>query len=132
MNEVNWYRLCTNPNAIHILEQHLDKVNWAWLSENPNAIHLLEQHLDKVDWDQLSVNPNAIHLLEKHPNRVALRWTLTNPNALHLSCDLDYARMEERTKPLKEELQAYFFHPDRLVKMAKQSDVEFRTYLQGI
>jgi hypothetical protein len=51
---------------------------------------------------------------------------------LHLFCDLDYARMKERTQPLKEELQSYFFHPDRLVRMAKQSDVEFRTYLQGM
>jgi len=34
------------------------------LSRNPNAIHFLEQNLDKVDWDYLSGNPNAINLLE--------------------------------------------------------------------
>jgi hypothetical protein len=38
-------------------------VNWHGLSENPNAIHILEQHLDKVDWERLSANPNALHLL---------------------------------------------------------------------
>lgn len=30
------------------------------LSQNPNAIHLLEQHMDKVDWQQLSINTGAI------------------------------------------------------------------------
>jgi hypothetical protein len=80
----------------------------------------------------LCKNSSAIPLLEKYPERFEVQWTLSNPNALHLFCDLDYARMKERTQPLKEELQAYFFHPDRLVKMAKQSEAEFRTYLQGI
>ena len=34
------------------------------ISRNPNAIHLLEQNMDKIDWKFLSENPNAIHLLE--------------------------------------------------------------------
>jgi len=46
--------LSRNPNAIHILEQNLDKVRWDYLSINPNAIHLLEQNLDKVYWSWLS------------------------------------------------------------------------------
>ena len=33
------------------------------MSANPNAIHLLEQNLDKVDWEKISQNPNYIHLL---------------------------------------------------------------------
>ena len=36
-----------------------------WLSQNPNAIHILENNLDKVKWDWLSQNPNAIHLIYK-------------------------------------------------------------------
>jgi hypothetical protein len=95
-------------------------------------MHLIEKNLDKVDWKMLCKNPNAIHLLEKYPERFDVQWTLTNPNALHLFCELDYARMKERTRPLKEELEAYFFHPDRLVRMAKQSEVELRTYLYSI
>ena len=35
---------------------------WDWLSFNPNAVHLLQQNLDKVNWRELSENPNAIHL----------------------------------------------------------------------
>jgi hypothetical protein len=49
-NFINWDKLCRNPNpnAIYILEQHLDKINWANLSENIYAIHLLEKNLDKI------------------------------------------------------------------------------------
>jgi hypothetical protein len=54
---VNWNILSWNPNAIHILEQNLDKVNWVWLSINPNAIHILEQNLDKIDWVYIWKNP---------------------------------------------------------------------------
>jgi hypothetical protein len=40
--------LSMNPNAIHLLEQNLDKVHWALLSMNPNAIPLLS----KIDYEQ--------------------------------------------------------------------------------
>ena len=39
--------------------------NWNNLSANPNAIHILEQNVDKIDWDMLTLNPNAIHLFFK-------------------------------------------------------------------
>ncbi len=32
----------------------LDKLDWDWLSGNPNAIHLLEQNIDKINWYNLS------------------------------------------------------------------------------
>ena len=38
--------LSMNPNAIHILENNLDKVDWRFLSDNPNAIHIIENNLD--------------------------------------------------------------------------------------
>ena len=34
--KIDWRVLSCNPNAIHILEQNLDKINWCHLSENPN------------------------------------------------------------------------------------------------
>ena len=43
------------------------KIDWRELSLNPNAIHLLEQNLNKINWGHLSKNPNAINLLEKNP-----------------------------------------------------------------
>jgi hypothetical protein len=73
--------LIFNPNAIHLLEQNMDKVDWRHLSRNPNAIHMIEQNMDKVDWDYLSFNPNAIHLLEQNLDKVD--WddqVCSNPN----------------------------------------------------
>jgi len=40
-------------------------VNWYYLSSNPNAIPILEQHLDKLIWYKIYTNPNAIHLFTK-------------------------------------------------------------------
>ena len=42
-----------------------ERVSWFALSGNLNAIHLLEQNLDKIHWLRLSANPAAIHLLTK-------------------------------------------------------------------
>ena len=58
ISNLMWVQLSNNPNAIHILENNLDKVNWKQLSINLNAIHILEKNLDKVDWYWLSMNPN--------------------------------------------------------------------------
>lgn len=64
--------ICYNPNAIHIIEKHLDKLNvnsWAMLNHNPNAIHILEKYgYEKMNWVNLSQNPNALHIFEKYHN----------------------------------------------------------------
>ena len=60
-------KLSENPNAIHIIEQNLNKLKnhcWSYLSINPNATHILEQNLDKADWKALCENPNSIHIIE--------------------------------------------------------------------
>ena len=36
----------------------MDKVDWNHLSKNPNALHLLEQNVDKIVWYGISINPN--------------------------------------------------------------------------
>jgi hypothetical protein len=37
-------------------------VDWSALSENKNAIHILEQNIDKIDWYKLSVNQSIIEV----------------------------------------------------------------------
>jgi len=87
-NRVDWYLLCKNPAAIHILSEpkHSELIDWEVLSSNPSAIALLEdkwkeekrvkaadvkQYEDMrnngniVAWNILSGNPNAIDLLRK-------------------------------------------------------------------
>ena len=53
VDEIDWYFLSHNPNAISLLERNLDKIEWDCLSLNPNAIHLLEKNFDKIDWGEL-------------------------------------------------------------------------------
>ena len=105
---LNWEGLSANPNAIHILEQNLDKVDWVYLSQNLNAIPILEKNLDKVCWLRLSQNPNAIHLLAK----------------------LDTNAMRENCQPFAEELVAYVFHPLRLENMANEYGYELDEYME--
>jgi hypothetical protein len=81
-NSLNWSVLCTNPNAIDLLENNPDNINWHYLSKNPNAIDLIkkkiedEQNLNhieynklpinkQINWNLLSENPNAIDLLKE-------------------------------------------------------------------
>lgn len=71
----------SNPEAIKILEEHLDKVDWDNLSLNPGAINLLEKHLDKINWTNLSANPSAIRLLEKYPDKINWKMLSKNPSA---------------------------------------------------
>ena len=103
IHKINWSLLAKNPNAVYLIEQHIDKLKgheWSWLSKNPSAVPLLERHLDKVDWIRLSSNPSpdAIHFLEKHqdllngnhrlspyPNWGTVCDSLSqNPNAVNL------------------------------------------------
>jgi len=63
------YMLCTNENAIHILEKKLEKFDqhcWERLCTNINAIPIIINNLDKLNkeaWITLSRNPNIIHYL---------------------------------------------------------------------
>jgi len=69
--QLSWDILSTNPNAISLLKNNIDKINWNLLSENPNAIKLLEEYPNKINWMLLSSNPNAINLLHL--------WTFKTP-----------------------------------------------------
>ena len=104
--DISWTHLSSNPNAIHILEQNLDKINWSAASRNPNTIHLLEQNPDKIHWSWLSSNPNAIDLLSK----------------------LDVILMCENCKSFTEELTAYVFHPLRLINISNSYGIELEEY----
>ena len=108
------------------------KVYWYYLSENPNAIHILEQNLDKVKWDCLSVNPNAIHILEKHLDKVDRKWLSLNPNALHLLFSLDHKKMLENMKEFCEELVKVVFNPVRAQRMAELYEMDMAEYLDKL
>ncbi len=101
---VNWSDLLNEKlNFTHIIKKNLDKINWFSLSQNPNAINILENNLNKINWLMLSQNPNAIHLLTK----------------------LNYDLMKNNMIKFNEELVAKVFHPNRLLKICKDYNVDF-------
>lgn len=84
-NKINWKNLCnnTNINAIKLLEQNIDKINcFDNLAQNPNALHIIMQHMDKINPTYLSENPNAIDILIKKPELIDFIALLHNPNAI--------------------------------------------------
>ncbi len=83
----NSKEFCSNPSAIELIEKMVHqkkwkKINFIALSANPNAIHILKQHMNKVAWDKLSKNPNAIDILMEHPEMISFTHFLQNPNAI--------------------------------------------------
>jgi hypothetical protein len=98
--------LSLNPNAIHLLEQNVDKINWNTLSENPNAIHLLEQNVDKIDWSAL----------------------LSNPNAIHLIAPLNHEQMRIQNKEFFQELVQFVCHPTWQMKCASRLNMDVDEY----
>lgn len=73
--KIDWYKLCENKNAIHIIKKIIDKgenhsyyskINWNILCRNENAIDILEKNIKKINWGNMMVNKNAIHLIEKN------------------------------------------------------------------
>ena len=109
-NRINFVCLSrnTNPTAIHLLEQNLDKVGWHLLSRNTNAIHILELYPSKIYWDNLSCNPNAIHLFIK-----------LNTEQMRLNC-----------RSFAEELSKYVFHPVRLSRLSQCYNIDLTDYFE--
>jgi hypothetical protein len=101
INNLDWYYLSSNPNAIDLLKKNKKKINklsilrnpngiklinnfeivYGVLCENPNAIHLLNNN---INWFSLSRNPNAIHILECNQDKIEWEYLSLNKNAIHL------------------------------------------------
>lgn len=108
LDRIDYFNLCKNPNAIHLIEKqdplYLDmcllsrkptavsllekkiyRINWKNLSINTQASHLMEYNLDKIDWDDIAFNIGAIDLIKDNLHRLSNRgWRILskNPGAL--------------------------------------------------
>ncbi len=90
--KIDWYNLCENKNAIHIIKKIIDqgethpyykKINWSSLSKNENAIDILEKNIEKIDWENIVNNKNVICLLEKNIEKI--KYDLNeNENAIQI------------------------------------------------
>ena len=88
---LDWNTLSKNPNAIPLIEQHLEKVNdlnGFSLSENPNVVSmLLKPHLfrifeDKIQWGVLCDHPKVSPLLESHMDKIKWPYLSRNPEVV--------------------------------------------------
>ena len=93
-----------------------------FLSENPQAIHLIEKHLEKLSsWHLLSKNPNAMSILKRYPEKIDWNTFSCNPSIFVY----DYETMKQQHQALKEELIQTVWHPHRImVKLEMGMDLE--------
>jgi len=120
LEKINWYLLCANPAAMHILNnpKYYKYIKWYYLIQNKNAVELvknklvknnlhmingwitlcgqphlidiIEQHMDKIDWRGLSKNYNAIHILEKNMDKINMHNLRCNKNGFELLLKLNH------------------------------------------
>ena len=135
IDQVEWVCVCRNREITHqgiqFLEKHVDKLCsrcWSLLSGHPVAVPLLEKYPEHIDWERLSQNPAAVHLLE--PDKIDWSELSTNPKAMHLLFHLDTERMKINNQAFHDELVEYVLHPDRMMRLCSQYEVEFRDYLR--
>jgi len=149
--KIDWSRIVynTNPEAIRIIEQNLDKISsFVYLSENENAVHIIEPNLHKIhDWIFLSKNKKAMHILEKNLDKVNWKTFSENPSAIDILLEnldkvcynrlsknpaifeYDYQSLKERCDIYREELMKKTMYPLRIQKLLEQGidleDLEF-------
>lgn len=94
----DWIGLCSNPNAVHLLSDHLHspKLKWEELSRNSGAFPLIEKCLadpdlrHNVPWHGVCENPSAVPFIERclrdDEMKHNINWAALsgNPNAVHL------------------------------------------------
>jgi hypothetical protein len=109
--------LSENENAIHIIEPNLHKIhNWIFLSKNKKAMHILEKNLDKVNWKTFSENPSAIDILLENLDKVCYNRLSKNPAIF----EYDYQGLKDHCDIYREELIKKTMHPSRIQKLLEQ------------
>jgi len=91
IRSIGVYYQSVNKNAVHLLEENLDKIDWCLLSFNQNAIHILRDNLEKIDWMCFSTNPSIF--------------------------EIDYESIQKRMDIIREELMIKTWRPDRIERM---------------
>jgi hypothetical protein len=70
-------KLSRNPFAVEMLKNHIDKIKWNHFVYNPNAMHVIEQHLDicitSLDsYGRMNLlrHPNFVHIIYHHKETI--------------------------------------------------------------
>ena len=97
---------------------------------NPRAIQLLKNHVNKIDWKELSANPSAFDLLKSHPHEIRFDTIASNPHVCDLICVLDLGAMREQCRVFAEELARYVFRPERLLRLCDTYGLDLVDYIE--
>ncbi len=133
-SKLDWYGLSSNPNAMYLLEENIDKIDWCELSHNTSAVHLLEseeknsgffkfifrkgRYKSRINWNMLSLNPSAICLLKRNQNKIdwinlsqnTSEWAIhlleQNPEKIDLDC-LSFNSSEWAIRLLEQNIERF-------------------------
>lgn len=88
-DDICWYNLCKNPNAINLIENNLDKLDekcWLSLCSNKSldVINLIKKNMDKLKndeyWNILSENYYAVDIILNNIDKCKLIFLCKNEN----------------------------------------------------
>jgi hypothetical protein len=113
---IDWNYLNTNPVAIDILLENMDKINYYQFSLNPHpkAVELLKQYPHRIDWENFSAHTKDYALIAQH-NPILKDFIWTNPIIF------DYKAISKyKMDIIKEELMQNVLHPRRIERWLEQ------------
>ena len=114
--ELDWFKLSTNPAAINILLENKKKINYIGLSANthPKAIDLLKKTPQYIKWENFGAHIKEYdNIAEQRP--MLKEWIWSNPIIF------DYKTISKyKMDMIKEELMQKTLHPNRIERLLEQ------------
>lgn len=125
VSKIHWLWLCENPSewAGELVMSNPNKINFEYVSVNPSiwAKTLLEQHPHKIVFERLLENESdwAMELIRQnvtHPDVINMHKTMFLLNPAIFIKRIDYNQIEERFRPIRNEIIKNRFHPRNIDK----------------
>lgn len=139
-----WFSVCENPGAIDFIISKQD----VWSSLTSRYQYFSQPHLNncphfKKDecyknspWYHLCKNPHAkasrliSEHIEKFDGPFGYYILSQSEYTVHHLISLDYVEMRENMSQMRQELVAYFYNPDRMIRIwNRQSNISFLNFL---
>jgi hypothetical protein len=137
-NNIDWYRLSAQQDAIEILEKYPEHIilEGLLLNINPKAMTLTKKifSYDEIFGEMFNIikiigNPNGIELLKDY-QKPFYKYSIfpeiaRKPNLLHLLFTWDYKKMTQSNWKFKEDLIKYILNPKRILNICNLYNIEF-------
>jgi hypothetical protein len=137
-NNIDWYRLSAQSDAIEILEKYPEYINLEGLllNINPKAMTLAKKifSYDEIFGEMFNLikligNPNGTEILQDYP-KPFYKYSIFpkiagKSNLLHLLFTWDYQQMTSKNWEFKEDLIKYVLKPKRILNICHLYNIEF-------